>query len=289
MLSELDKGYIGQNPEASRDMRTLTKPEPPEWWNRPAKEASPARSPLTTSALILRASSLRRSKQFRLGHGWRARATRETNTRYRISASKRRHSPITSRVETCCHDGRLRLACAGCNQHSTAEHTRLYLSNEKDWRCRSCLGLRKPPKKPPRLLRKRTYRNLLRRQIDGDILEFESAAMRTLTPKEFFASRPYLVPEWVDGMRKLDRALHREMLMQLHAVYIVLLKKGRRGRRPLTQREFEMLFGEIDRRRKLKRPISPPDAAAGGHNLKLNPSNRCCQKSPQSSFPEQHF
>jgi len=63
------------------------------------------------------------------------------------------------------------------------------------------------------------FRQLLRRKVDQDILSFELVALRTLSPEDFFKSRPYLVPEWVDRIRDLDGSLHKKLLRILHGKY----------------------------------------------------------------------
>jgi hypothetical protein len=126
--------------------------------------------------------------------------------------------------------------------------------------------LRKPPRKPPRLLRRRTYRNLHHRFFENGSRSIELEVAQQQTPEEFFRVRPYLQPPvfWpmLERLKKFDPAFYREATGELKAVLISALKKGRRGRRPLTPREIEMLFTEIAKRRKLKLPICPPEAAS---------------------------
>jgi len=84
-------------------------------------------------------------------------------------------------------------------------------------------------------------------------------AVTTLTPEEFFSTRPYLVPEIAEWVRKVDPSLHCKMLAELMSVYRSGIKNGRRRFRPLSQRESEMLWAEIEKRRELKLPIRPTD------------------------------
>lgn len=135
------------------------------------------------------------------------------------------------------------LICAGCNKPTTKN---LYLGGDFRFFCSRCLGVdpwkvRVPMKWP--LEEEVKFRQLLRRKIDQDILEFELAALRTLTPEEFFKSRPYLVPEWVDKVKPLDAGLHHKMLKIMHQKYRSVMMK--RKVRYLSDRENEWLMDKL--------------------------------------------
>jgi len=87
------------------------------------------------------------------------------------------------------------------------------------------------------------FRRLLRRKVDQDILQFELAALRTLAPEDFFASRPYLVPEWVEHLREVDANMHKKLLRTLHSKYKSVMM--RRRVQLLTNRESEWLMNQL--------------------------------------------
>lgn len=135
------------------------------------------------------------------------------------------------------------LICAGCNKPTTKN---LYLGGDFRFFCSRCLGVdpwkvRVPMKWP--LEDEVKFRQLLRRKVDQDILTFELAALRTLTPEEFFRSRPYLVPEWVDRVKPLDASLHHRMLKVMHQKYRMVMMKRRV--RYLSERETEWLMDRL--------------------------------------------
>ena len=71
------------------------------------------------------------------------------------------------------------------------------------------------------------FRHLLRRKIDEDILKFELAALRTLKPEEFFASRPYLVPPFVELLKDLPDNSYKNSLKVLHNKYRAVMMRRR--------------------------------------------------------------
>lgn len=135
------------------------------------------------------------------------------------------------------------LICAGCAKATTKN---LYLGGDFRFFCSQCLGVdpwkvRVPMKWP--LSEEVKFRQLLRRKIDQDILTFELAAMRTLTPEEFFKSRPYLVPEWLERLRHLDPVLHHKLLKPVHDKYRSVMM--RRRVRYLSERESSWLMDKM--------------------------------------------
>jgi len=89
------------------------------------------------------------------------------------------------------------------------------------------------------------FRRLLKRKVDQDILRFELAALRTLTPEDFFASRPYLVPEWLDHVKPLDAMLHKKLLKLLHSKYRSVMM--RRRVQFLSEQESQWLMEQLSK------------------------------------------
>jgi hypothetical protein len=132
------------------------------------------------------------------------------------------------------------LMCCGCGKPATK---RLYLSGDFRFRCAKCLGvpqwkIRIPPTWD--LGEEVKFRQLLKRKVDQDILKFEIAALKALTPEEFFASRPYLVPEFVDDVKPLDPMLHKKLLFVLHRKYKSVMKH--RHVRMMSEKESDWLL-----------------------------------------------
>lgn len=119
------------------------------------------------------------------------------------------------------------LICAGCGKVASKN---LYLGVDFQWRCAKCLGVKPWKVRTPMkwdLGEEVKFRQLLRRKVDQDILAFEIEALRTLTPEEFFASRPYLVPEFVEDVKTLNPGLHKKLLKTLHGKYKSVMMKRR--------------------------------------------------------------
>jgi hypothetical protein len=87
------------------------------------------------------------------------------------------------------------------------------------------------------------FRRLLRRKVDQDILNFEIAALRTLTPEEFFLSRPYLVPPQVESIKGLDANLYGKLLRILHGKYKSAMMK--RKIKMLNDKENKWLMEKL--------------------------------------------
>jgi hypothetical protein len=134
--------------------------------------------------------------------------------------------------------------CTSCGKFATKF---LYLDT-KNWRwtCAKCQGveqwrIRMPMRWP--LEEETKFRHLLRRKVDEDILRFEIAALRTLSPEDFFASRPYLIPEFVDRVRLLDPGLHKKLLKTLHGKYKSVMMK--RVIKKMSDKESQWLMEKL--------------------------------------------
>lgn len=108
------------------------------------------------------------------------------------------------------------LVCSGCDKPASKN---LYLGSDFKFRCAKCLGVPQWKIRTPmtwNLGDEVKFRRLLRRKLDQDVIKFEVAALKTLTPEEFFKSRPYLMPGWVAKVEALDANLYRKLLKVLH-------------------------------------------------------------------------
>ena len=144
-------------------------------------------------------------------------------------------------------DGRttIVLLCASCGK-KTNKH--LFL----DWdslgaMCAKCLGLpygqfKNPKGRPIDYDDAARFRRLMRRKVMLDGLAFVIEAMRTLTPEEFFAARPYLVPERLHFIRKTDPDLYVRLLAELHRKYGYSLSRLKRPK--LAKRDEKWLEGQ---------------------------------------------
>jgi len=135
------------------------------------------------------------------------------------------------------------LVCAGCGKFASKN---LYLGSDFRFRCAKCLGVPQHRIRVPMqwdLGEEIRFRRLLRRKVDQDILQFELAALRTLKPPEFFASRPYLLPEWVDAMRVADAGLYGKVLKTLHGKYKSVMM--RRRVQLLNEKEEQWLMEQL--------------------------------------------
>src|SRR5437899_10085929 len=68
-------------------------------------------------------------------------------------------------------------------------------------------------------------------------------ALKTLPPEDFFASRPYLVPEWVGKILDCDPNLHHKLLRILHGKYKSVMMK--RKVRLLNEIEAQWLMEKL--------------------------------------------
>ena len=137
------------------------------------------------------------------------------------------------------------LVCAGCSKSASKN---LYLGTDFRFRCAKCLGVPQWKIRTPMtwdLGEEVKFRRLLKRKVDQDILRFELAALRTLTPEDFFASRPYLVPEWLDHVKPLDAMLHKKLLKLLHSKYRSVMM--RRRVQFLSEQESQWLMEQLSK------------------------------------------
>src|SRR5258708_4163353 len=116
-----------------------------------------------------------------------------------------------------------------------------------DWdsltaQCRGCVGFNPKVHDMPKRLGNRyiddydddaRYRRVMRKKLYADILNFEIGVCRASTPEEFFASRPYLLPEFVAALRGLDPGLYAKLLFELRRKYMYALRaKKVKGLKP---------------------------------------------------------
>jgi len=87
------------------------------------------------------------------------------------------------------------------------------------------------------------FRRLLRRKVDEDILRFELAALRTLTPEDFFTTRPYLLPEWVVRLKELNLGTYKKLLRIFHGKYKSVMMK--RNVKSLSDIETKWLMEKL--------------------------------------------
>jgi hypothetical protein len=133
--------------------------------------------------------------------------------------------------------------CAGCGKPASKS---LYLGKDFRFYCAKCMGVPQWQIRTPinwDLGEEVRFRKLLRVKIDQDILKFELAALRALTPAEFFKTRPYLVPEWIDRIRDVDEALYRKSLKILHGKYKSVMMKRRV--RYINEKQEEWLLEKL--------------------------------------------
>ena len=158
------------------------------------------------------------------------------------------------------------IACAKCLRPARVH---LFV----DWdsltaQCRHCVGFNPKVHNVPKRLGNRyidnydddsRYRRLMRKKLYADILNFEIAACRVSTPDEFFASRPYLLPEFVAMVRGFDPVLHGKLLYELRRKYMYALRARKvKGLKPRErswldrQIEIRMLNGDKLSKREVK-------------------------------------
>jgi hypothetical protein len=158
------------------------------------------------------------------------------------------------------------IACAKCLRPARVH---LFV----DWdsmtaQCRQCVGFNPRVHDMPRGHGNRyidnydddaRYRRLMRKKLYADILNFEIAACRVSTPEEFFASRPYLLPEFVAVVRTIDPVLYRKLLYELRRKYMYTLRARKvKGLKPQErswldrQIEIRMLNGDKLSKREVK-------------------------------------
>src|SRR6266851_1354583 len=186
----------------------------------------------------------------KLGFGFhcRARATAEGyDVRLRYGKNDETKSlPVKVEFGTKRADGvpRPTLICSGCGKFTTKF---LYLDTTNwRWTCPACQGVKPWQVRVPMhwdIGEETKFRRLLRRKVDEDILAFEIAALRTLTAEDFFASRPYLIPPWVEQIRELDSILYRKLLRILHGKYKSSMMK--REVKVLNKRESQWLMEKL--------------------------------------------
>jgi len=183
-----------------------------------------------------------------LGFHCRARATAQGyDIRLRYGANdETKRLLVKVEFDTKRADGvpRPTLKCSACGKFVTKY---LYLDTVKfEWKCAPCLGVKPWQIRVPMrwdLGEETKFRHLLRRKVDQDILEFELAALRTLSPSEFFASRPYLVPPWVEKVMELDPNLYQKMLRILHNKYRSVMMK--RKVKTINEKESQWLMEKL--------------------------------------------
>jgi len=188
----------------------------------------------------------------KIGSGIQVRA-RATGTGYDLRVRYGKDDTIKKmpiRVEYGAHwaNGNYRptLSCSKCGKLAFQN---LYLdTSDWTWKCAACHGVKsswqiRTPMKWD-VGEETKFRKLLRRKIDEDILKFELAALRTLSPSEFFSSRPYLVPPWVERVKMLDESLHKRLLKILHNKYKAVMM--RRRIQFLNEKELQWLMEKLD-------------------------------------------
>jgi hypothetical protein len=186
---------------------------------------------LPLSLHLLKVSAFHRV-WIKLGMGFHCRA-RATDQGYDVRLrygknDETKQLPVRVEFGTKRADGvpRPTLVCTACGKFTTKY---LYLDTTKwRWSCAACLGVKPWQIRIPMrwdLGEETKFRRLLRRKIDEDILKFELAALKTLSPEEFFTSRPYLLPEWLDRVKALDANLHLKILKTLHGKYKSVMMK----------------------------------------------------------------
>ena len=183
-----------------------------------------------------------------LGFHCRARATAQGyDIRLRYGANdETKRLPVKVEYGTKRADGvpRPTLVCSACGKFTTKF---LYLDT-KNWRwtCAKCQGVKGWQIRMPMrwaLDEETKFRRLLRRKVDEDILRFEIAALRTLSPEDFLTSRPYLVPPWVEGVRAVNPVLHKKLLRTLHGKYKSVMMK--RVIKKMSDKEAEWLMDKL--------------------------------------------
>jgi hypothetical protein len=120
------------------------------------------------------------------------------------------------------------LSCASCGKLAFQN---LYLDTKTwQWKCSPCLGVKPWKVRVPMkwdLGEETKFRQLLRRKVDEDILKFELAALRGLSAEAFLATRPYLVPPWVEQVREFNPKLYAKLLKTLHGKYRAVMMRRR--------------------------------------------------------------
>jgi len=141
------------------------------------------------------------------------------------------------------------LRCAKCGKFT---HRHLFI----DWDlvalvCSACTGvkgglkgwLHTPAYEYEDLAR---FKRLLRQKMMYDIWAFEYEVVRALTAEELFASRPYLVPEFVYAVREADAVLYRKLLVALHGRYKLVIRNHKPPR--LRQRDEQWVEAQLKER-----------------------------------------
>ena len=186
----------------------------------------------------------------KLGMGFhcRARATAEGyDVRLRYGKNdETKQLPVRVEFGTKRADGvpRPTLVCTSCGKFTTKY---LYLDT-KNWRwtCAKCQGVQSWQIRMPMrwdIGEETKFRRLLRRKVDEDILRFELAALRTLKPDEFFASRPYLLPPQVETLKSVKPEMYRKLVRILHGKYKAVMMK--RNIKTLSDTETEWLMNKL--------------------------------------------
>jgi len=183
-----------------------------------------------------------------LGFHCRARATAQGyDIRLRYGTNdETKKLPVKVEYGTKRVDGvpRPTLVCSACGKFTTKF---LYLDT-KNWRwtCAKCQGVQPWQIRMPMrwsLDEETRFRRLLRRKVDEDILRFELSALKTLSPEDFFTSRPYLVPPWVESVRDVDPLLHKKLLRILHGKYRSVMMK--RNIKKMNDKESQWLMEKL--------------------------------------------